>query len=128
VIRASVARALLAAALVLPAAACGQGSCSFPPVKQSPTDGIVVSVTATGLTDVQNFTLRQNDGSQVVFQVGVLDDPTVFPAGHLKEHQASGSPVRVWFATTPDRTLVAFHLEDALGPAPSTTAITFSCG
>ena len=125
----SIAMRLVAAALVVAgfSSACGQGTCTVPPVRQSPVDGVVVAVTATGLTAVQNFTVRQSDGSEVVFQVGTIEDATVFPPGHLKEHQASSSPVRVWFTAKPDRTLVAYRLDDASGPTPQGSPITFSC-
>jgi len=128
-IRAGLARALLVVVLVaLPAASCGQGTCTFPPVRQSPVDGVVTDVSATGLTEVQGFTLRQTDGSTVAFTMGTLDDPTVFSPRHLKAHQASATPVRVWFKVQNGRDLVVYHLEDATTtPAAGATAITFSC-
>jgi hypothetical protein len=128
-IRAGLRRLFLAAALVaLPAASCGQGTCTFPPVRQSPVDGVVTEVSATGLTAVQGFTIRQSDGSIVGFTMGTLDDPTVFSPGHLKAHETSATPVRVWFKVQNGRELVVYHLEDAPAtPAADATAISFSC-
>lgn len=122
-------RGLLGVALVaLPAASCTQATCTFPPVRQSPIDGVVTEVNATGLTAVQGFTVRQPDGSTVAFTMGTLDDPTVFSPGHLKAHQVSATPVRVWFKVRNGRDLVVYHLEDATAtPASDATAITFSC-
>jgi hypothetical protein len=107
--------------------ACGNGSCSFPPVSSSPIDGVVVGVDSTGLTDVHGFTVRQSDGSSVVFQVGQLDDAVAFPPGHLKEHQATASPVRVYFRVANGRDLVAYHIEDASGAPATQTPISFAC-
>jgi hypothetical protein len=118
------------AALVLATgfAACGQGSCSFPPVKASPAEGIVVAVDSTGLTDVRSFSLRQSDGSTVFFQVGQLDNATAFPPGHLKEHQASASPIRVWFTVRNRLDLIAYRLEDATDVPATEQPVSFSCG
>ena len=128
-LQAAVARALAAALLATALAACGgQGSCSFPPVTASPVDGVVIAVDSTGLTDVRSFTLRQADGSTVVFQLGALDDATSFPPGHLKEHQASASPVRVWFTVRNGRELVAYHLDDAQDAPATEQPISFACG
>ena len=118
---------LVLAIAVLPSA-CGQGSCTFPPVTGSPVDGVVIQVDATGLTDVQGFSLRQSDGSTVAFRMGTLDDPTVFSPGHLKEHQATASPVRVWFKVQNGRDLVVYHLEDPEGTPTDTAPVSFSCG
>ena len=124
-IRAALAAIVAATVLV----ACGgRGSCTFPPVKASPVEGVVIAVDASGLTDVRAFTLRQADGSTVVFQVGQLDNATAFPPGHLKEHQASASPIRVWFTVRNGRDLVAYHLDDAEGAAATEEPVSFACG
>jgi hypothetical protein len=79
----------------------------------SPIDGVVVKVEATGLATVQAFTLRPNSGgASIRFTIGPLENATQFPPGHLKEHQASGSAVRVYFVRN-GQDFVAYRLEDA---------------
>src|SRR5207247_28880 len=54
---------------------------SAPP--PSPVDGIVVAVSATGLTAVQGFTLRPTTGgANLVFTLGPLENATQFAPGH----------------------------------------------
>jgi hypothetical protein len=78
----------------------------------SPVDGIVTQVQATGLTEVQGFTLRIAGGKTIQLTLGPLENATQFSPGHLKEHQASGSPVRVFF-TASGSTYTVYRLEDA---------------
>jgi hypothetical protein len=81
-------------------------------VAASPVAGIVVAVDSAGLDQVKGFTLRTNNGDTLVFTIGTLDNADEFPPGHLKEHQASGSPVFVFFREENGQ-LVAYHIEDA---------------
>jgi hypothetical protein len=74
--------------------------------------GIVTAIDSSGLTAVHGFTLRTQDGTDFDFTIGTLENGAEFPPGHLAEHQALGSPVRVWYRTDGD-TRVAFRLEDA---------------
>ena len=74
--------------------------------------GIVTSIDSEGLTDVRSFTLRTQDGRDETFRIGTLENGAEFPPGHLAEHQALGSPIRVWYRTDRDAK-VAFRLEDA---------------
>ena len=74
--------------------------------------GIVSSIDSEGLTNVRNFTLLTPDGRQLEFAIGTLENGAEFPPGHLAEHQALASPIRVWYRTE-GGTLVAFRLEDA---------------
>ena len=74
--------------------------------------GIVTAIDSAGLTDVQSFTLRTRDGRDETFAIGTLENGAEFPPGHLAEHQALGSPIRVWYRTD-GKTKVAFRLEDA---------------
>jgi len=78
----------------------------------SPVTGVLVHIEATGLADVKAFTLRLADGSETVFAIGVLENGAQFPPGHLAEHMASSSPVKVYFRRDgPD--LVVYRIEDA---------------
>ena len=91
-----------------------------PPTVSSPTEGIVIAVDAASLTDVRGFTLRTPKGYAFGFKVGPLENATEFPPGHLAEHQATSSPVRVYFRVEgEDR--VAYRLEDA-APSPAPTS------
>jgi hypothetical protein len=92
-------------------------ACVAPP--SSPVDGVVVEVNATGLTEIQDFTLRTAVGFNMTFQIGQLENPTEFAPGHLKEHQATGSPVRVYFNRSSTGQLMVYRMEDA--PASSSS-------
>ena len=74
--------------------------------------GIVSSINSEGLTNVRGFTLLMPDGRELEFAIGRLENGAAFPPGHLAEHQALASPIRVWYRTEGDA-LVAFRLEDA---------------
>ena len=92
-------------------AACGPGTAATPDV-QSPVDGIVITVDAASLTDVRGFTLRTSGGASFEFRLGPLENATSFSPSHLKEHQATSEPIRVWFRVeNGDR--VAYRIEDA---------------
>jgi hypothetical protein len=81
----------------------------------SPIDGLVIDLDAKGLSEVTGFTLRTNEGTEIVFRMGVLENGTQFPPGHLAEHMATSSPVRVFFRPE-DGDLLVYRIEDA--PAP----------
>jgi hypothetical protein len=74
--------------------------------------GIVTSIDSEGLTAVRGFTLRSQDGLEQVYVIGTLENGDEFPPGHLAEHQALATPIRVWYRTE-DGDRVAFRLEDA---------------
>jgi hypothetical protein len=101
---------------LVPRPLCG---CSPPPPPDEVV-GIVVAVDARSLTDVRGFTLRTTVGDTLEFKLTrPLQNPTAFPPGHLAEHQATSSPVRVLYRLeNGDR--VVYRLEDAApSPAPS---------
>jgi len=75
-------------------------------------EGIVLSIDAAGLSDIRAFTLRTAAGQVLTFKIGVTQNPTEFPPGHLGEHKASAAPVRVYF-TSDGGELTAYRLEDA---------------
>jgi hypothetical protein len=81
-------------------------------VPDSPVAGIVVAVDSVGLDQVRGFTLRTNDGETIEFALGTLENATDFPPGHLKEHQATSSPVLVFFRPE-NGALVVYRIEDA---------------
>jgi hypothetical protein len=84
-------------------------------VPASPVDGVLTHIDAQGLTDVTGFTLRTNDGTELPFRIGVLENGAEFPPGHLAEHLATSSPVRVFFRDA-GGVLVVYRLEDAPTP------------
>lgn len=92
--------------------ATGSGEPSEPVVPDSPVAGIVVGVDSAGLGQVRGFTLRTNDGETIAFTLGTLENATDFPPGHLKEHQATASPVLVFFNAVNNQ-LVVYRIEDA---------------
>jgi hypothetical protein len=78
----------------------------------SPVDGVLTDIDSAGLTQVTGFTIRSGDGRSITFKIGTLENGAQFPPGHLAEHLATSSPVRVFFrAEGPD--LVVYRLEDA---------------
>lgn len=96
------------------AAASPAGSASLASLESpaSPVEGIVVRVVASGLNDVQGFTVRMASGETIDFRMGQLINATEFPPSHLSEHQATSEPVRVWFEiATGER--VAVRIDDA---------------
>lgn len=108
-------------AILLGACAPAAPRAPSPTQPASPVDGVIVAVDASGLADVRGFTLRLTDGTTMVFRLGQLENPTQFPPGHLKEHQATSIAIRVFFVAGPDGPVV-YRLEDvpASGsPGPS---------
>jgi len=78
----------------------------------SPVTGVLLTIDAKGLTDVKGFTLRTGDGRELAFEIGTLENGAAFPPGHLAEHLAGSTPVRVYFHSDGGR-LVVYRLEDA---------------
>jgi hypothetical protein len=107
--------ALVLAVVVL--AGCGDAagptppSGSLPPLV-SPATGVLTHIESEGLSKVTAFTLRTADGRQTRFEIGVLENGAQFPPGHLAEHMANASPVRVFFRDEGGGRLVAYRLED----------------
>jgi len=86
---------------------------SSPSSRTGDATGIVIAVDQASVTTVRSFTIRTNDGQELVFLVGTLDlSDNAFPANHLHEHMAIAEPVNVEYRTEgTDR--VAFRLTDA---------------
>jgi hypothetical protein len=78
---------------------------------ESPVTGVLTHIDSTGLSSVTGFTLRLDDGRQVMFRIGVLENGDQFPPGHLAEHLATSAPVRVFFHAE-GADLVVYRLED----------------
>ena len=81
-------------------------------IPESPIVGVVIDVDSEGLAAVHGFTLRTAAGLRFEFEIGELENATEFPPGHLHEHVATSSPVRVFFRVDGVR-LVAYRIEDA---------------
>jgi len=86
-----------------------------PPAGTQSVEGVIVSVDSAGLTDVMGFDLLTSDGETVTFSLQFLENGATFPPGHLVEHQASASPVRVWYRSV-GAVFFAIALEDAVPP------------
>jgi hypothetical protein len=80
-------------------------------VPASPIDGVLTHIDSTGLTQVTGFDMRTNDGQDYAFTIGTLENGNQFPPGHLAEHLATSSSVRVWFREDGGN-LVVYRLED----------------
>lgn len=75
--------------------------------------GFVVDVQSTSLTQITAFTLRTQEGAELVFRVGALDlDGGGFPGTHLREHMITNQAVAVAFDVEGDDR-VATRLVDA---------------
>ena len=61
--------------------------------------GVVVQVQSEGLTHVKSFALRIDSDTDMLFVLDQLQNGAKFAPGHLVEHQASSTPLRVWFRT-----------------------------
>jgi hypothetical protein len=107
-----VALAVIVVAVAVAAAVFG-GTAGNPAAAQGEQAvGIVSSIDSEGLTNVRGFTLLTPDGRELEFGIGTLENGAQFPPGHLAEHQALASPIRVWYRTE-GGSLVAFRLEDS---------------
>jgi len=102
---------LLCLALAIGALAGCRPRTSVPP-PTSPVEGVVTKVDSTGLNEVASFDLRTANGTTYTFEIGDLENPVEFPPGHLREHMATSSLVRVFFDVVDGRRLVT-RLEDA---------------
>lgn len=91
--------------LAIALAACG-------PAPQTAA-GFVVDVKSTSLTEIQSFTMRTQDGQELVLKVGPLElDGGAFPAGHLRQHMALNQAVAVAYRVEGGER-VAYRLADA---------------
>jgi hypothetical protein len=119
-----VTRAILAlASAAALASGCQPIASSLPlptPDVASPVEGVVISVDASGLTEVRGFVLRASGGFAFDFVLGPLENPTQFPPGHLAEHMATSQPVLVYFRVD-DGARVVYRLEDAVPTPPPAT-------
>ncbi len=110
--------ALVALVAGLTLAGCGSGATPTPagakgsPVTvASPVTGVLVKIDSQGLTKVRGFTLRTDDGVEIPFRIGTLENGAEFPPGHLAEHMSTSSPVRVFFRDEGGEPLV-YRIED----------------
>ena len=106
------ALAVIAVAVAVAAAVFG-GTARDPEAPQGDEAvGIVSSIDSEGLTNVRAFTLLMPDGRELEFAIGTLENGAEFPPGHLAEHQAFATRIRVWYRASGDER-IAFRLEDA---------------
>ena len=103
--------AIFACLILAIASVAGCRPAASVPPPTSPVVGVITKVDSTGLNQVASFDLRTADGATYTFAIGELENPTEFPPGHLREHMATSSPVRVTFDVDGDRLLVT-RLED----------------
>lgn len=77
--------------------------------------GVIVAVDSAGLSSVKSFTLRQADGSTLVFDLAKQENAVQFPAGHLQQHLATARLTQVWYRDE-GGVLYAIRLADAPQP------------
>ena len=86
--------------------ACGNGG-------ERSVVGVIIDVQASSLTRIDSFTLRENDGATLVFEVApdAAQDPRegFFP-GHLRTHALAAEQVEVFYREEDGR-LLALRLE-----------------
>lgn len=83
---------LLVALFVLVAVACGGGERSV--------EGIITNVESASLTQVETFTVRDNDNSIIVFRIApdaTQDIEDGFLPSHLREHALAVEQVKVFY-------------------------------
>lgn len=78
----------------------------------SPVEGVPIDIEAEGFTQVTAFTIRTDDGAQLRFRMGPLENATRFPPTHLAEHLAGSTKIVVFFRPEGSDE-VAYRLEDA---------------
>jgi hypothetical protein len=106
--------AIAAAAVAFAGRGDGQGRPDGPFL-----DGVVVQVESLGVGTVSGFTLRSRDGRTLRFGLAEQRNAAEFAPGHLAEHVATSTPVRVWYREAPSG-FEALWLEDApASPGPS---------
>ena len=103
---------VLLASFAVAIGGCAMRDATPTPTVGSPVTGVVLAVDAEGLTDIRGFTLRTPAGQSLDFTLGALENATEFSPSHLKEHQATSSPIRVWFRVE-NGARVAYRIEDA---------------
>jgi hypothetical protein len=86
------------------------------PLPPSPVIGVVIAVDSPSLGQVNGFALQTTDGSAFDFFMGTLENPSDFSPGHLTEHMATSSPIRVFYRIEGGKPVV-YRLEDA--PLPT---------
>lgn len=74
--------------------------------------GVVVAIDSGGLSDVRGFTLRTAEGQIFEFSLTKLENGATFPPGHLAEHVATATPIRVTYREA-SGTLEAIRIDDA---------------
>jgi hypothetical protein len=104
----------MAATPLLTACTSDSGDVALSDVTLRPgaVEGVVVAVDGT-LAEIASFRLVLADGTEATFvpEQGVLFDGTA-PLSHLRDHLASGDPIRVEYATLEDGTLLALEVGD----------------
>ena len=114
-LRAGLVLAAAVVGLVLGACDAGSATPSVVPasvVVTSPAVGLLTGIDAEGLTRVTGFRLRTDDGEEIPFRIGILENGAEFPPGHLAEHMATTTKVRVFFRDEGGERVV-YRLEDA---------------
>ena len=98
-----------AASTDAPSASAVPGS---PVALVSPIEGVPIDIDAEGFTKITAFTIRTDDGQELRFRMGPLENATEFPPTHLAEHLAGSTRIVVSFRPEGSDE-VAYRIEDA---------------
>ena len=87
------------------------GACSTSDEAET-LSGVVIGVEGT-IQSIESFTVRLTDGTDATFRpvAGLLFDHTA-PLSHIRDHLATGDPVKVEYETLPDGILSAVAVGD----------------
>ena len=97
---------VLVALFFLLAVACGTG--------ERTVEGIITNVDTTTLTQVETFTVRDNDNNTIVFRIApdaTQDIEDGFVPSHLREHALAVEQVKVFYRVE-DGEFLALRIED----------------
>ena len=102
---------LAGAGLAIAVAVAAAGG--WPGSGNRPVVGVIIDVKATSITEIDTFTLRDDQGDQIVFHIApdaARDPQEGFVAGHLRSHALAAEKVRVTYRKQGDE-LLAEKLE-----------------
>ena len=105
---------LLVALLVLLASACSADG-------ERSVEGIVTQVESASLTQVETFTVRDNDNNIIVFRIApdsTQDLEEGFVPSHLREHAVAVEQVKVFYRVE-DGEFLAIKIEHEYGRLPN---------
>jgi hypothetical protein len=96
------------------------GSDDGAPANEQSVSGVIIDVVAPSLTELNSFTLRSNDGRDLVFHIAPDARPEPaegFVPGHLRTHSVEAAQVEVFYREE-NGELLALRMVHAQPPPP----------